>query len=267
MDIKLIAIDLDDTLLDSGLRVSANCIATIQEARRQGIRITLSTGRMYKSALPYAQQLEIDVPLITYQGAWVKSSQTQEVLYFKPVPGDLARKTMEFFRAVGVHYHSYFNDELCMETLSEEGRYYARLAGVKPLLVKDLFDELENNDAMKIMAITDNEKVLLEMQEDLRELYGKDLYITRSKPCFLEVMSREASKANALQVVAKHYGIERKEIMAVGDSYNDIDMIEWAGLGVAMGNALKPVKDAADYVTTTNEEEGVAEAIRRFALN
>jgi HAD superfamily hydrolase (TIGR01484 family) len=87
MAIKLVALDLDDTLLDSGLRISPDCIKAIQEVRRQGVRVTISTGRMYSSALPYAHQLAIDVPLITYQGAWVKSSLSGEVLYYKPVPG------------------------------------------------------------------------------------------------------------------------------------------------------------------------------------
>lgn len=266
MGIKLVALDLDDTLLDSGLRISADCIAVIKEARRQGTMITLSTGRMYQSALPYARQLEIDVPLVTYQGAWVKNTLTEEVLYYKPVPGDLARQVMSYFKRFGVHYHSYYNDELCMETMSEEGFYYSRLAGVKTNLVPDLIAELDNNEAMKIMAITDNQKVLLEMEEELKSCFGRNLHITRSKPYFLEVMSREANKAKALQVVADHYGIDRKQVMAVGDSYNDIEMIEWAGLGVAMANALGSVKDAADFVTSSNEEEGVAEAIRRFVL-
>lgn len=266
MGIKLLALDLDDTLLDSGLRISPDCIAAIQEVRARGVRVTISTGRMYQSALPYANQLKIDVPLITYQGAWVKNSQTEEVLYYKPVPFELAKQTMTFFREFGVHYHSYYHDELCMEQLSEEGRYYSRLAGVKPIIIEDLIAALEQNEAIKIMAITDNASVLLEMESVLRERFSQHLYITRSKPFFLEVMSRQASKANALQVIADHYGIDRKEVMAVGDSYNDIDMIEWAGLGVAMGNAFDPVKEAADYVTTSNDEAGVAEAIRRFVL-
>lgn len=266
MGIKLLAIDLDDTLLDAGLRVAPDCITAIQAARAQGVRVTLSTGRMYQSALPYAKQLEIDVPLITYQGAWVKNSQTEEVLYYKPLAYELSKQTMAFFKGFGVHYHTYFNDELCMEHLTEEGIDYSRLTGVSPLIMKDLIDELHRHEAMKIMAITDNQKVLLEMESELRSRFGQGLYITRSKPYFLEVMSREASKANALQVIASHYGIDRKEVMAIGDSYNDIDMIEWAGLGVAMGNAFDPVKEAADFVTTTNEEAGVAEAIRRFVL-
>ncbi|MEA1960892.1 MAG: Cof-type HAD-IIB family hydrolase [Bacillota bacterium] len=266
MTVKLVALDLDDTLLDSGLKISPECVRVIREARKKGVWITFSTGRMYASALPYANQLEIDVPLITYQGAWVKHSASGEVLYYKPVPDNLAAKVMNYFENTGVHYHSYFEDELCMEVLSEEGRFYAGIAGVKPRIVRDLVKELDTSDALKIMAVTDNDKMILRMETDLKERYGDVLHITRSKPFFLEVMSKEADKGKALQVVAEHYGVERKEVMAVGDSFNDIAMIEWAGLGIAMGNAFDVVKDAADFVTTGNDEEGVAEAIKRFVL-
>lgn len=86
MSVKLIAIDLDDTLLDSGLRISDECAKAITAAREKGVMVTIATGRMYSSALPYARQLNIDVPLITYQGAWVKNSLSEEVLYYEPVP-------------------------------------------------------------------------------------------------------------------------------------------------------------------------------------
>lgn len=267
MPVKLVALDLDDTLLDCGLRISPRCIQTIQAVRKQGVIATIATGRMFKSVLPYARQLEMDVPLITYQGAWVKNSLSGEVLYYRPVDRELARAVFEFFDCCGVHYHSYFDDNLCMENLTEEGRYYAQIAGVKPVIVDNLYAELENREPFKIMGITFNEKMLLDMELSLKNRFGRELYITRSKPNFLEVMNRQATKADALQVVAEHYGIDRSNVMAIGDSYNDMDMLEWAGLGVAMGNAPKDVKEAADYVTTSNEEEGVAEALRRFVLN
>lgn len=266
MAIRLVAIDLDDTLLDSGLKISPECVRVIREARQKGVLITLSTGRMYASALPYANQLEIDVPLITYQGAWVKKSSSGEVLYYKPVPDDMAVEVMKYFESAGVHYHSYFQDELCMEVLSEEGQFYARLAGVKPKIVKNLAAELDKADAFKIMAVTDNDKMIFRMENDLKDRYGDLLHITRSKPYFLEVMHKEADKGKALRVVAEHYGVNRKEVMAIGDSFNDIAMLEWAGVGVAMANAFDTVKDAADFVTTGNDEEGVAEAIKRFVL-
>jgi Cof subfamily protein (haloacid dehalogenase superfamily) len=266
MAIKLVALDLDDTLLDPNLRITEDSVRSIQEVRKQGVRITISTGRMYSSALPYALQLGIDVPLITYQGALVKSSLSEEVLYFKPVPPRLAREVIQFFQRSGVHCHSYFNDRLVMESLTEEGEFYARLAGVEAVIVDDLAGSLETNAALKIIAISNNEPKLLDLEQQLKSKYGDELHITRSKPYFLEVMHPEADKARALEVVARHYRIDRQDVMAIGDSYNDLEMLKWAGVGVAMGNAIQTVKDAADFVTASNEDEGVAQALRRFIL-
>jgi HAD-superfamily hydrolase, subfamily IIB len=264
--IKLVALDLDDTLLDPGLSISENCISLIQEIRQLGIMTTISTGRMYPSALPYALQLGIDVPLITYQGACVKSSLSGEVLYFKPVPADLAQEVIKFFRQCGVHCHTYFEDRLVMESLTEEGRYYSNLIGVEATIVDDLAESLASKAALKIMAISGQEDKLLEIENGLKSRYGNELHITRSKPQFLEVMHPEADKAKALEVIAAHYLIDRAEVLAIGDSYNDLEMIEWAGIGVAMGNSNQAVKDAADYITSSNEEDGVAEALQRFVL-
>jgi len=266
MTIKLVALDLDDTLLDDGLNISPVCRRTIQAVRSRGVRITISTGRMFKSALPYAEQLDIDVPLITYQGAWVKSSRSGEVLYHKPVPTDLTREIIDYFQTQGIHVHSYYNDHLVMEKLTPEGEAYAALAGVQIRLVDSMTAELERAEAMKIMAISHHETQLLLMQDYLQRIYQSRLHITRSKPYFLEVMHPEADKARALQVIASHFKLDRDEVMAVGDSFNDLEMIKWAGLGVAMGNAVPVVKAAADYITKSNEEEGVAEALQRFIL-
>jgi len=266
MNIKLVALDLDDTLLDPNLRISEESVRAIQEVRKRGVRITISTGRMYLSALPYALQLGIDVPLITYQGAFVKNSLSEEVLYLKPVPAQAAREVIQFFQCSGVHCHSYFGDRLVMESLTEEGKYYTKLAGVEATIVDDLADSLETNAALKIMAISNHEQKLLDLERKLKFKYGEKLHITRSKPYFLEVMHIEADKAKALEVIARHYQIDRRDVMAIGDSYNDLEMIKWAGVGLAMGNAFQPVKDAADFVTSSNEEEGVAEALRRFIL-
>jgi hypothetical protein len=266
MNIKMVALDLDDTLLDSKLKISSSCVNAIQKVRQKGVVITLSTGRMFKSALPYARQLDIDVPIITYQGAWVKNSLSGEELYFRPLPKSLACQAMTYFREQGVHYHSYFNDELCVEELSAEANDYARLAGVKANLHPDLIANLDCCDAIKIMAITQNESHLLAMEKELKANFADQLYITRSKPSYLEVMDRQVGKARALELTANHFGIKRSEVMAIGDSFNDLDMIKWAGLGIAMGNAVEAVKEAADFVTFSNDEEGVTEALQRFVL-
>lgn len=266
MNIKLVAIDLDDTLLDSGLRIAEECVKAIQAVRDKGIIVTLATGRMFSSALPYAQELKVDVPLITYQGALVKNSQSQEILYYEPVPSDLAKEVIRLFRTAQIHYHSYFDDKLYMENLTEQGRMYASLAGVEPHLTKDLLQDVVENEAIKIMGVIENEELLLDMELLLKQRHGTKLNITRSKPYYLEVSSHKANKGDALAVVANHYNIKREEVLAIGDSYNDLDMIEWAGIGVAMGNARNVVKEAADYVTSTNDEHGVAEALYKFVL-
>lgn len=266
MSIKLVAIDLDDTLLDSGLKIADNCLQAISQVQQKGILVTLATGRMYPSALPYARQLQVDVPLITYQGALVKNSLSKEILYFHPLPAQPATEIIHFFRQAGVHYHSYLEDQICMESLTPEGRYYESISGIKPVLVNDLLNICSSGKAMKIMGITKDEKLLRNMEQELKDRYGNSLNITRSKPFFLEVMAREANKADALRVVAAHYQIERNQVMAIGDSYNDIEMIAWAGVGVAMGNAWEAVKAAADFVTCSNDEEGVAEALRKYIL-
>ncbi len=267
MEIKMIALDLDDTLLDSELNISPACVGAIQAARQKGVIITLSTGRMFRSALPYAQILGIDVPIITYQGAWVKNSLSSEVLYYQPVDRGFARQTMNYFRDQGVHFHSYYNDELCIESRSPEADDYARLAGVKAQLYEDLTAALDDFDTLKIMAVSYNEPHLLAMEKELKEKFDQQLYITRSKPFYLEVMDRSVGKARALEMIAGHYGIKSSQVMAVGDSFNDLDMIKWAGLGVAMGNAIEEVKEVADFVTCSNDEEGVTEALQRFILS
>lgn len=267
MEIKMIALDLDDTLLDSELNISPACVRAIRAVRQKGAIITLSTGRMFRSALPYAEKLGIDVPIITYQGAWVKNSLSSEVLYYRPVSRELARQVMNYFRHQGVHFHCYFNDELCIESLSPEADDYARLAGVEARLYDDLIAALDDYDTLKIMAVSHNVQHLLAMEKELKDKFAQQLYVTRSKPFYLEVMDRSVGKALALELIAGHYGIKSSQVMAVGDSFNDLDMIKWAGLGVAMGNAIEEVKEAADFVTFSNDEEGVTEALQRFVLS
>lgn len=266
MAVKLLAIDLDDTLLNTDLEIAPACVEAIMEAKEKGVIVTLATGRMNRSAIPYAEQLEIAIPVISYQGALLKNPISGEIMYYKPILKNMGEIIIEYFRKQGVHYHSYFDDSLYMERLSEEGKLYSALSGVKPIITDDLLASLQERDALKIMAISDNESFLLEMEFELKEQYGTELHITRSKPYFLEVMHQEADKANALQVLAEYYGIDRKEVMSIGDSYNDLAMIEWSGLGIAMGNAREIVKEAADFVTTSNVEDGVAQAIRKYVL-
>lgn len=266
MRIRLVAVDLDDTLLDSGLKISPECRQSLTEVRKMGVHITLATGRMFCSARPYALELEMDVPLITYQGALVKNAVSEEVLYFCPVPCDLGYRAAREVREKGFHYQTYYDDRLYMERLTPEGEAYARLAGVEPVIEPALLDLIKTREPTKIVIINNDAGRLRQLQAYLTGKLGPVAHITLSKPNFLEVMNPEATKGKALQKVAEYLGIDRSEVMAIGDSYNDLDMLTWAGIGVAVGNAHEEVKAAADFVTASNDEHGVAEALHRFII-
>lgn len=266
MTIRLVAMDLDDTLLDSRLRISDQTTRMLQRVVDRGVKITLATGRMFRSAQRYAVQLGMDVPLITYQGALVKNAVSGEVLYHRTVPGDMVTPVIDTAREAGYHYQVYFNDILYMESLTPEGQAYAELAGVTPVVDKELPARLTNEEPTKIIIISHNLPNLQQMETQLQHRFSEQLYITRSKPHYLEFMNREATKGRALQAVSEYFAIDRQDVMAIGDSYNDIEMLKWAGVGVAVGNAPPEVKKYADYVTTSNDEDGVAAALQHLVM-
>lgn len=261
---RLVAVDLDDTLLKNDLRISPRVKESIWKARELGVEVTLATGRMFRSAVPYAEELGLNLPLITYQGALVKNSRSGEVLYYRPVPQHLVKPVLETVRPLGYHLQMYYEDQLCMEKLTREGEDYARMAGVEAVLVEDL--EKACPEPTKILVVEYHEPRLQELEAVLRERFGRELYITRSKPYYLEMLHPEATKGRALRVVAGYFGIPRQEVIAIGDSFNDLDMIRYAGLGVVMENAREEVKRFADYVTRSNEDDGVAEVLEKFVL-
>jgi len=262
--IKLVALDLDDTLLNSKLKISPETAAAVRSAVELGVTVTFATGRMYSSALPYARELGLDVPLITYQGALMKTSNSQEVLYNKPVPMDLAREILSFAAEEGLDVNMYLEDSLYVRSGNSSINEYVKLARVPYKAVPDLA-EVMVSEPHKLLIVASPGKID-RLAAELQERWEGKLHLTKSKPYFLEFTHPAATKGQAIDSLAAELGIGREEIMAVGDSYNDLDMIDYAGVGVAMGNAVQEIKDRADYVTRGNNEHGVAEAIRRFVL-
>ena len=259
---KLVAADLDDTLLTSSLEISARTVKAIEGIRAAGVHFTLATGRMYRSALPYARQLQITEPLITYQGALVKDARSGEVIFYQPVPLNLAKTVLQKGYELGVHMNVYVNDALYVDSITEKGIGYANLAGVELNPVGNLVEFLKE-DPVKILFIADPE-LLEQIQPDLEKQHSGELYITRSKPNYLEFMHPRANKGEALAAVAAAMGVSREDVVAFGDSFNDLTMIHFAGLGVAMGNAWPEVKMQADCVTAGHDDDGVARVLEKL---
>jgi len=264
---KLLASDLDDSLLDDRWRIGEADREAIARAVKAGVKVVLATGRMFRSALPYALELGLETPLVTYQGALVKFPGGRELLH-RPVPWELALELLERLRPTGFHVNIYIDDQLLVDKVTEAGRLYWVISKVAPVEVGDLADYLrrERRDPTKLLLVAGEEKLDPLMAELNREFAGR-LHMTKSKPFFLEFMYPGVTKAGALQALADHYGIGRESIIAVGDSYNDLEMIAYAGLGAVVANARDEIKGRADFVTLDNNHGGVARVIKKFIFH
>jgi Cof subfamily protein (haloacid dehalogenase superfamily) len=262
---KLVAIDLDDTLLNDHNMVSEATKSALAEAVAMGVIITLATGRMYASASQIAQQLQLNVPLITYQGALVKNSLDGQILYDRPVPKDIVQWIYDYCMEHGLHLQAYVNDQLYVQQDNEKISSYSKLSNI-PYIIEPNFASILAEPQSKLLIIDEPAK-LDTIGDHFRSILGSRAHITKSKPNFLEIMHPEGTKGSALRFLAGNYGCKIEETIAIGDSWNDHDMIETAGLGVAMANAVQPLKDIADFITASNNDDGVKLVIDQFILN
>ncbi len=264
MDIKLVALDLDDTLLDRSRKISPRAKAAIKAAVAQGVTVTVATGRMYPSALPYARQLALDVPLITYNGALIRAGLSGETLLHRPLDGATTQKIYTLFRERGWYLQVYLDDVLYVRARDANARLYEAISGMESVPVGD---ELWSLPGAPTKLLTMAEPHLIPVIDAaIRETCGDRVYTANSRPTYLEMTHPEATKGVALAFLAGRLGIGRDAVMAVGDSANDLEMIEYAGWGVAMGNACPQVKAAAKAVTAANDADGVAAAIEEYVL-
>jgi Cof subfamily protein (haloacid dehalogenase superfamily) len=262
---RLVAIDIDDTLLTDDMQITPETQAALAAAIEQGVVVTLATGRMYPSARKIALQLQLNVPIITYQGALIKNLLDGEVLYHRPVPEDIALEIVAFAKERGLHLQGYVNDTLLAWEDNDKVKSYSALTNV-PYQIETDFVSIAKQGSTKLLII-DDPATLDAMTPELRSRFGDRIHITKSKPYFLEFLHVEATKGHALLHLAHHYGIPREQTIAIGDSWNDHEMIEMAGLGVAMGNAIDSLKQIADFVTLSNHEDGVKAVIDKFILD
>ena len=262
---KLIAMDVDDTLLSDKLTVSEETKAALEAAIEQGVTVTLATGRMYASAVQIAKQINLNVPIITYQGSLVKTLLEGTVLYERYVPSQAAIHIQQYCLQHNLHLQLYVDDLLYGMEENETIKEYSERSKI-PYIIEPDFNKLINQPLNKMLIIDEPAK-LDQVSQDLRALVGEEAHITKSKPHFLEITHKEGTKGHALRFMADHLGCSMQETIAIGDSWNDHEMIEAAGLGVAMGNATDKLKAIADYVTSSNNDDGVRHVIEKFVLN
>jgi Cof subfamily protein (haloacid dehalogenase superfamily) len=261
---KLLAADLDGTLMGDDFTISPRVKAAIHQAIEQGVYVTLATGREYSTAIEYARELKITTPLICYQGGQIRDPSSGEVLRSVTMPRALAEEAIRLARARHWTLCLYVGDRIYLDEIARPSGFSEFLIGVDVHYVPDLATVLDS-EPIKFILIADEAQADC-IEEELRARMDGRLNIVRSHRFFVEGNPLQATKGQALARLAELLGVARSEVMAIGDQGNDADMVAWAGLGVAMGNAVPQVKAVADYVAPSVDEDGVAVVIERFLL-
>ncbi len=267
---RVLALDLDGTLLTDDLRITDRSRDAIRRARARGVAVLLASARPPRSMLRYHQQLGLDTPLVAYNGALVWDTVAGKPLFHEPLVRDAARALVVFLRRRDPELNISLecSDRWYIDDLTEEVRRAIERYEVDPphgvaCLEKVLADEAE---AISKVLFRGTMKTVEELLASLPPDLAERLHVTTSGDWFCEVMAAGATKAAAIEWAAAHLGLGPGSVMAIGDSPNDIPMLRAATLGVAMGNASPTVIAAADVVTASNNEDGVAQAIDRYLL-
>jgi len=270
--IKLVVSDMDGTLLNrEGLISEANETA-IQKARDMGIPFVLCTGRIYSAARPYAEHLGLKAPVIGCNGAIIKSPETGEVLYINEMDSTLVGKVVDVFRKYDHSFHFYDEDTVYAEKRGPLFEYIESMTiklggeGIKTELVSDVKEIIGN--PVKVLKMGFNlidDELAPKIINEVRAIKG--LTVVQSAPSLMDIMNETVSKGKAIEALAKIFDISTDEIMAMGDNDNDIEMLQTAGIGVAMENAKDDVKAAADDIAVHHEEDGVAWALEKYVLS
>ncbi len=264
--IRLVALDLDGTLVGEDLVLRPRVIDAVRRAREAGVHVTIVTGRMFQAARPFAQRLGIDGPMVTYQGAAIYDAGSGTLLRSTPVQPGVTRDVLRWALDHGVHAQCYADDRLFVDQINRFSKRYTDLARVEPVVVPSLIDAFATKPSIKIVLVTDSDKAD-GILDAMRTLLGTRAYLTRSHVDFVEVVDPAVNKGEALAFVAEHYGVALDETLAVGDAWNDVPLIDAAGIGVAMGSGPPELLAHADHVVADVAHDGVAEAIERYVLD
>ncbi len=263
---QLVALDLDETLLQSDETISPRAIAAARECHRRGIHVVLASARPLRSVAAYVAQLEIDGYCVALNGTVIAKAPDVEIVHTAGIATELAREIIAACRDIE-HDNLFIETPLdyAVDHIDSDVELYIRMTGQRPLYTGDL-RQWELKDVCKINLRVEGPPY--QAAEQLKKWFGDRIHIvTWEGPwSWIEVLAGGTSKASALQWLSDRLGIERQRTLAVGDQLNDIEMLKWAGTGIAMGNAHPEVMAVADWVTASNDEDGCAIALERFVL-
>lgn len=266
MKYKALALDLDGTLTDSKKQLSKRNREAVMKAAECGTKIILASGRPLFGITPIAEKLELERLggyILAYNGGNIIDCKTKELIYSDLLPGECVHDICSLARENDVYALTYYENMIVSESDTDE--YVLKEAKCNDAAIRKV-ENLEgfvDYPVAKFLVVGEHEK-LIPVQEELLKRHGDILNAFYSEDYFLEVVPKTVAKDKALEALLKQIGLQREELAACGDGMNDIPMIQYAGMGIAMDNAYPQVKEYADYIAPSNDEDGVAEVIAKF---
>ncbi len=268
MQEKVLVLDIDGTLTNSKKEITPATKRGIQTVMEHGHKVILASGRPTPGMRRYEEELELEKYggyLLSFNGARIIECRTGEIVYQKLLPLTIIPGLYAFAKNNGCGLVTYFGDNVLSAFQPDEYvELESRINGM-PIKVVEKFVEFVDFDINKCLLTAPIDKAP-ELEKQLQQKYGDIVSVYRSEPFFIEIMPKNVDKATSLDKMLESVGATRKDVICCGDGFNDISMIKYAGMGVAMGNAQPAVKEVADYITGTNDEDGLVQVIEEFIL-
>ncbi len=269
MKYKLLVLDVDGTLLNDEREISKRTLAALLKVQQMGVRIVLASGRPTYGLMLLAKTLELGNYggfVLSYNGCQIIKAQNGEILFERRINPEMLPYLEKKARKNGFAIFTYHDDTLITDSPDNEYIKNEALLNNLKIIREDEFSTAIDFAPCKCMLVSDKEKALIGLEQHWEKRLAGTLDAFRSEPYFLEVVPCGVNKANTLGALLEHLGVTREEVIAVGDGVCDVTMLQLAGMGVAMGHSQDSVKVCADYVTASNEEDGVALAVEKLIL-
>ncbi|MBN1218469.1 MAG: HAD family phosphatase [Anaerolineae bacterium] len=264
MSIKLLATDLDGTLIADLHTIPPRTQTAVRAATDREVKVVIATGRDYDITRKFGELLGLTTPIICYQGALIFDPQTGQTIAQEALSWSATHHLIDLARSYKLALNLHVNGQIYTERPTSDNQVFSRHVGTSLIVVDDLKQVLTTPPTKGLIIHPPEQAEAMTAQ--LQQEFDGRANVFRSLDPLIEVTSPNVSKGRALETLAAYYGIAQSQVMAIGDQDNDVDMIAWAGLGVAMGNASARAKAAADYVVPSLAEEGAAWAIEHFIL-